>query len=62
MMYFYQHAEFLGTTKKLICVKGDDGLTWWLSDGEQDTGYIAWVAEGNEALEWVPEELSNDNQ
>ena len=34
----------------------DDGITWWLGDRDQDAGYLAWLAEGNTAEEWKPEE------
>lgn len=53
MIYFFTDVEFLGNTKKLICRKDNDGLVWWLSDGESDFAYLAWVAEGNTAEEWT---------
>lgn len=52
MMYFFTEVEFLGNVKKLICRKDEDGLVWWLADGENNYEYLAWVAEGNEAQPW----------
>jgi hypothetical protein len=30
----------------------DDGTLVWLGLNTEDEGYLAWVAEGNEATEW----------
>ena len=53
MIYYYQEVEFAGNMKKIIGYKDSDGLMWWLGEGEKDASYLAWVAEGNEAEQWV---------
>jgi hypothetical protein len=35
-----------------IIRQDDDGVVWTLGLGEQDAGYLAWVAEGNTPEEW----------
>lgn len=47
--YFYRTG--LNGEKEIIKI-GDDNIQWLLGAGEQDLGYIAWVAEGNEAQPW----------
>ena len=37
-----------------IIRQDDDGVVWTLGLGEQDAGYMAWVATGNTAEEWSP--------
>jgi len=51
--YYTQIRELLGTVA--IVRVDDDGTPWWLGDGEQDAGYLAWLAEGNTPEEWKPE-------
>lgn len=37
---------------KTIARIEEDGILWWLGDGEQDAGYLAWLAEGNTPEQW----------
>ena len=53
MSYFYTFVEFNETTKKLICLKDNNGQTWWLSKHENDEEYVKWLEEGNTPEEWV---------
>jgi hypothetical protein len=52
MNYFFD-IDQIG--QKLIVRVDDDGTVWWLGEKELDSGYLAWVAEGNTATEWQPE-------
>lgn len=55
-MYYINYVTINGNTKTTVAYKTDDNIVWWLGDGEQDAGYLAWLAEGNEPQEWQPEE------
>ena len=43
----------------VLRINGDEIVT--LGQGEQDPDYLAWVAEGNVAEEWQPEEPVTEN-
>lgn len=47
--YFIQNG--LTDTTEILRV-GDDGIVWLLGEGEQDAGYLAWIAEGNTPEPW----------
>lgn len=48
-IYFYR----IGLNGEKEIIKVDTaGVQWLLGAGEKDLGYLAWVAEGNEAQTW----------
>lgn len=51
------HTGLFGNT--LVVRIDDDGGIWWLGDGEQDAGYLTWLAEGNTPEEWNPDNIDN---
>ena len=56
MTQYYLHTvELPKETVTSVLRVGDDGIVWTLAEGQNDFGYLAWVAEGNEATEWNPE-------
>jgi len=56
MINYYLHTvELPKETITSVLRVGDDDILWTLADGQNDVGYLAWVAEGNEATEWNPE-------
>jgi hypothetical protein len=59
MIYFkyLRELSMFSNPVSVIC-RDENGVEWWLGEGEQDAGYLAWVAEGNEAMEWNPEETA----
>ena len=55
-VYYIQNCTgFQGDFVNVLRVD-EDGLVWALGLGEQDDGYLAWVASGNTAQEWQPED------
>jgi hypothetical protein len=55
-VYYIQKITALGEEKTNVLRVGDDNVVWTLGEGEQDSGYLAWLAEGNTAEPWEPEE------
>jgi hypothetical protein len=58
-MYYYIDVENFGVIQRHIFANLPDGgiLSFPLTDDNPNTvEYLAWVAEGNEATEWNPEE------
>ena len=59
MFYYVDITDYNDNTQRHIMQKLDDGgvRSFPLTDDNPNTaGYLAWVAEGNEAEEWNPEE------
>ena len=52
-MYFFSNLQFMDETIRRIVRLDVNGEIWWLGEGEEDAGYLAWVAEGNTATEWT---------
>ena len=50
--YYLHTVELPKETITSVLRVGEDGVVWTLGEGELDTGYLAWVAEGNTAEEW----------
>ena len=54
MIYFKYLRELNMFSNPVSIIRRDEnGVEWWLSEGEQDVAYLAWVAEGNTPLEWT---------
>ena len=58
MIDYYLHTiELPKETITSVLQVGEDGVVWTLVEGHRFyDAYLAWVAEGNEATEWNPEE------
>ena len=57
-MFYFIDIESYGQTQRHIIQTLEDGsgFSFPLTDDNPNTaGYLAWVAEGNEAAEWNPE-------
>lgn len=50
MPVYYSSADMFG--QPTVVRVDDDGIIWWLGEGEQDPGYLAWLAEGNTPEPW----------
>ena len=59
MFYYLDTTDFYGNTQRHILQRlGDGGVrSFPLTDDNPNTvEYLAWIADGNEATEWNPED------
>lgn len=59
MQYFFITLERLGSSEQLLIAFDDDGKQYGIPADEGNADYreyLAWVAEGNTAQPWQPEE------
>jgi hypothetical protein len=53
IVYYLQTANRFDEVITNVLRISDDGVVWTLGEGQNDIGYLAWVAEGNTAEEWT---------
>jgi len=58
--YYLQHFTGIHGEEINVLRVDADGVVWTLGDGEADSGYQVWLADGNTPEEWNPEVTQPD--